>query len=467
MELRRQKMIMRFVTAAWLLIAASFPAFASQGSGCMPTTGTISGLTFAQDVNAAIAALISSNSGASAPATDCTTAAVKGQVWLDVSVTPNLVKQYDGSSWVIVGALDASNHLWSPPVGGGSASVTAATTTDICASPSAVQNISGSTTITSFGSACVAGVRKTLIFGAATLIIPGQRDYTTSAGDVADAIYLGSGNWRLVNITRIDGSSVVNPSVPLGTSIFGDYATAPAKTLLGFGQAVSRASYPDYFAAVTRVQSGTLTTGNNTISSVGNTAGLGAGMPVEGTGVQSGTVISSVTSSTIVMSKTATANGSQSISVIIPGYGSGGDSTTVGVKDCRGKTMVGRPNMGGSDVGLLSSTYYGTNPQVIGAIGGVQSTTVAQANLPSVSFSVTTTLPTLSVPAESHGLPLGALSDGGLASIGSAGGALTGNIPVVGSGGTASGTAASGGSGTALSNVPPSSIAECVVVVLP
>jgi hypothetical protein len=95
----------------------------AQGTGCMPTTGTVSGLTMAQDINAAIAALISSNSGASAPSTDCTAVPIKGQVWLNTSVTPNVLQQYDGTSWVFLGALDSSNHLWAPPVGGGAATI--------------------------------------------------------------------------------------------------------------------------------------------------------------------------------------------------------------------------------------------------------------------------------------------------------------------------------------------------------
>jgi hypothetical protein len=172
------------------LIFAPSAALAAQGTGCMPTTGTVSGLTMAQDMNAGIAALISSNSGASAPSTDCTAVPIKGQVWLDTSVTPNVLRQYDGASWVVLGALDSSNHLWPPPVGGGTATVTAASITDICAAPSAVQTISGTTTITSFGSSCVVGARKTLIFASATpitynatsLILPGQSSYTTAAG---------------------------------------------------------------------------------------------------------------------------------------------------------------------------------------------------------------------------------------------------------------------------------------------
>jgi hypothetical protein len=460
-------------------VAVRSPAEAAQGSGCMPTTGTVSGLTFAQDVNSAIAALISSNSGASAPATDCSAAAVKGQIWLDTSVTPSVLKQYDGTSWIALGAMDSSNHLWAPPVGGGMGAVTAAGTTDLCASPSAVQTITGTTTITGFGSSCVVGTRKTLIFGSATpltynatsLILPGERDYTTAAGDVADAVYLGSGNWRVVNITKIDGSSVVNPALPLGTILHGDFATAPAKAVLAFGQALSRASYPDYFAAVTRTQSGTLTAGNNTIASVADTSGLGAGMPVEGTGVQAGTVISSVTSSTIVMSKTATANGAQSISVIIPGYGSGGDSTTVGVKDCRGRVLAGRDDMGGADASRLTNVISGGS-KVINSAGGEQTHMIARGELVNLPFSFSGSAGTVNVTSTDGAAflnqPIGISVSTGASASASTGYSLVHSSGSFTPSGTISPSNLNGNvSQSAMNVTQPTSITECAVVVLP
>ena len=107
-------------------------ALASQGTGCLPTTGTVSGLALVQDMNAAIAALISSNSGLSPPATDCSAAPVLGQSWLDTSVTPARLRLYSGPSggWQILGSPDAANGVWTPPIGGGSAGGAA-----LCPSP--------------------------------------------------------------------------------------------------------------------------------------------------------------------------------------------------------------------------------------------------------------------------------------------------------------------------------------------
>jgi hypothetical protein len=471
--------LLRAAACAVLLSLLTMPAaLASQGSGCMPTTGTVSGLAFAQDVNAGIAALISQNSGASAPATDCTGVAIKGQLWLDTSVTPNLLKMYDGASWVVFGGVNATDHLWAPPVGGGMVTVTAATTTDICASPAAVQTVSGTTTITGFGSACAVGQIKKLIFSSATpltydatsLIIPGQRSYTTTAGDLAEAIYLGSGHWRISNITKIDGSSVVNPSVPLGAIVYGDFGTIPAKALIAAGQAISRASYPDYLAAVTRAQSGTLTAGNNTVTSVSNTAGLGFGMPIEGTGVQSGTTITSVTSSTIVMSKTATANGAQTVTAFITGYGSGGDSTTVGVRNCAGKVLAGRDNATGTAANRLTSSFFGADATVIGNFGGTEKVTLSLPQLPVTTLTFTGSAGALSVDSTVSNIDQGRDN---LSNITTGGGGTSldgvhadGSVHSTGTF-TPSGTISSFGSGAAHATVQPTSIEECVVFVLP
>jgi hypothetical protein len=458
----------------WWLVLAPSAALAAQGTGCMPTTGTVSGLTMAQDINSAIAALISSNSGASAPATDCTAASIKGQVWLDTSTTPNVLRQYDGASWVFLGALDSSNHLWAPPIGGGIATVTAASTTDIWANVAASVTISGTTGVTALANAdAVPGTMKVVtasgIFtmtNSASLVLPSGANITTAVGDQFLAVALTTTNVAVFAYTRADGSSLVNPSVPLGTVIYGDYATIPPKTVYGAGQALARASYPAYFAAVTRVQAGTLTAGNNTITSLSNTAGLGAGMPVEGTGVQSGTVIASITSSTIIMSKTATANGSQSISVLIPGYGSGGDSTTVGVKDCQNRMLAGRDGT----LGSLTNRLTSLSGAVIGAAGGSQTSSLTSVTqLPSATLSGSASGGSGSVTGTAtSGQAINVANGSGLVTIPSyVNGGANGTAMTVTGSFSGSASVATGGSSAPFGIVPPLSIAECVVVVLP
>lgn len=84
----------------------------------------------------------------------------------------------------------------------------------------------------------------------------------------------------------------------------------------------------------------------------------------------------------------ANANASTTASVTIFPYGDGcGAGTACGsiganfnVPDCRGVTLVGRDNMGGTARGALTSTYFGTNPDALGAAGGAQSTALSNTN---------------------------------------------------------------------------------------
>lgn len=449
------------------------PAKAAQGTGCMPTTGTVSGLTFAQDVNSAIAALISSNSGASAPVTDCSAASIKGQVWLDTSTTPNVLRQYDGTSWVFLGALDSSNHLWAPPIGGGIATVASASTTDIWANVAASVTISGTTGVTALASAdAVPGTMKVVtasgIFtmtNSTSLVLPSGANITTAVGDQFLAVALTTTNVAVFAYTRADGSSLVNPSVPLGTVMYGVYGTIPPKTVYGAGQALARSSYSAFLAAATRAQTATLTAGNNTITSVGNTAGLGAGMPIEGTGIQSGTTISSVTSSTIVMSKTATANGSQTVTAFITGYGSGGDSTTVGVLDCQNRAMAGRDGTLGTLTNRLTSSYFGANSAVIGAVGGTESKVLATSNLPPYTPAGTVAVSVTALTGQSNDLQGSGGSYTDIVTNGS--GNQGNNINLATSASGSFSGAAQGGTSAPFATVPPTVTAECVVVVLP
>ncbi|MDR3495361.1 MAG: hypothetical protein P4L82_12240 [Ancalomicrobiaceae bacterium] len=82
-----------------------------QAATVMPTIGTVSGLTLVTDINAALAAIVSHNSGATAPSA---TAPTEGQFWLDTSTTPRTLRIYDGIQWVAMGTLDDSGHLWMP-----------------------------------------------------------------------------------------------------------------------------------------------------------------------------------------------------------------------------------------------------------------------------------------------------------------------------------------------------------------
>ncbi len=81
--------------------------------------------------------------------------------------------------------------------------VASAGTCDIGAAASPYVRITGTTTVTSLGSSA-AGIRRVVLFGgililtynATSLIIPGAANITTAAGDTAEFLSEGSGNWR-------------------------------------------------------------------------------------------------------------------------------------------------------------------------------------------------------------------------------------------------------------------------------
>jgi hypothetical protein len=124
--------------------------------------------------------------------------------------------------------------------------------------------------------------------------------------------------------------------------------------------------------------------------------------------------------------------------------------------DWRGRTIAALDDMGASAAGRLGSTHFGAAATTLGAAGGTESKTIAQANLPAVSFTGNTS-GSLSVPFEWNS-DLGALyqtSGTGLAirnmGVGFANnGGTTGSLSV---------TVSSGGSGGGLSAVQPTMLA--------
>ena len=115
------------------------------------------------------------------------------------------------------------------PIYPAEATLASATTTDLATANSNIVSITGTTTITSFGSSATTTnplyfIRftgaLTLTHNATSLISPTGANITTVAGDCAIVKYEGSGNWRVVNYQG--GSSSVtqigSPLTPTGTT---------------------------------------------------------------------------------------------------------------------------------------------------------------------------------------------------------------------------------------------------------
>ena len=195
----------------------------SQGNLVLPTTGTVSGLTMAQDINAALDALATQSSGASAPNNAAGAAAELGQLWLNTtSATAPTLEQYTGSAWVVIATLDVTQGIWTPPIGGGTATtITSAATTDLGTKPNSYLTISDTNTITGLGSSAVnneislvtfSGIL-TLTHNGTSLILPTASNITTAAGDSAGFVYLGGGNWRCLFYQTASGAPLSTAAV--------------------------------------------------------------------------------------------------------------------------------------------------------------------------------------------------------------------------------------------------------------
>jgi hypothetical protein len=190
-----------------------------QSATVLPTTGTFSGLTEQGYINAAMAALASNNSGGSAPTA---TAPVEGQFWADTSVSGFVrLWVYTGSVWLLEGALDLTDNIWGPPVGGGvEATIASATTTDLWSvtNPGAPIEITGTTTIAALAnSSAVPGTRKMATFGAAltlthnatSLILPNAgSNIVTAAGDWMEVLALTASHVAIIEYSRASGAPV-------------------------------------------------------------------------------------------------------------------------------------------------------------------------------------------------------------------------------------------------------------------
>jgi hypothetical protein len=237
----RDALLCVFVGTLVALSLTAVPLFASQNALFNSTTGPLSGLNAVQTINNGMDSLNTCNSGASAPSNQLSGSPSAGNCWYNTST--GAVSYYDGANWLTIGYIDATNHLWTPVVGGNNpTTVASATTTSLCgssgASPiGAYLTISGTTTITGFGSNCVVGQIKYLTFSGAlqltynssSMIIPGQANLTTVAGDAAAVVYLGSSNWKFIAYIPISGSS------PTGASL-----TAADQTLSGGANVTSQ-----------------------------------------------------------------------------------------------------------------------------------------------------------------------------------------------------------------------------------
>lgn len=205
------------------------------------------------------------------------------------------------------------------------ADIASAATTDLGAVEGLAHDITGTVTITSFGTGRE-GLLKliqfdgilTLTHNATSLVLPGGANILTAAGDVAVMFSEGSGNWRCYSYVVAANA----PGTPIGSVIPYTGTAAPGGWLLCYGQAVSRTTYAALFA---------------------------------------------VTSTT---------------------YGVGDGATTFNVPDLRGRVVAGQDDMGGTSANRLTGVTGSVDGDVLGGTGGEETHTLITAEMPAHTHAI-------------------------------------------------------------------------------
>jgi microcystin-dependent protein len=138
-------------------------------------------------------------------------------------------------------------------------------------------------------------------------------------------------------------------------------------------------------------------------------------------------------------------------------YNTGGESGTFRLPDMRGRVIAGEDDMGGTSANRLTGLTDGVNGDNIGWSGGLESTTIAQANLPSYNLSLSSNV--ITAVSGSTSSQLADSFDGGDSFNALISASVSGTSTAV--------TAASGGSGTAINNVQPTIVLKWIILALP
>jgi microcystin-dependent protein len=171
--------------------------------------------------------------------------------WCDTG--NNLVKQRNAANteWVVRGHLDSNGCIfWDGAV----VSLESAATVDIGDADGDTILITGTTTITSFGTPTDGNPKRTLIFkgsltltySASAIVLPGLANINVSAGDVLNFVYEGDGIWYCTSYQTTSGGS----NTPIGGVMSYAGSTVPSGWLLCDGSAISRSTYPLLYSAI-------------------------------------------------------------------------------------------------------------------------------------------------------------------------------------------------------------------------
>lgn len=194
-----------------------------------------SGATVRADINSALQALASQNSGAAAPGTT-----YANMWWHDD--TNDIMKIRDEANTAWVNAFSKVASVWTPYINGvlqgtmstlaytainqnltmsaksflnAGTSIASAATVDLAAAAGNTVDVTGVVTITGLGTVqsgavfylVFAGIL-TFTYNATSLILPGSASITTAADDVAIMRSKGAGNWQCIAYIRKSGTAL-------------------------------------------------------------------------------------------------------------------------------------------------------------------------------------------------------------------------------------------------------------------
>lgn len=147
---------------------------------------------------------------------------------------------YTGSAWAapadggsFTGGTLASALNEAPQV-----TLASAATVNIGAAAANTVNVTGTTTITAFDTIAAGATRRVIFSGILTLthngtslILPTGANITTAAGDVAEFVSLGSGNWKCIAYQRANGTALATGGSSLSNFTEALNTTSPNATV--------------------------------------------------------------------------------------------------------------------------------------------------------------------------------------------------------------------------------------------
>lgn len=277
---------------------------------------------------------------------------------------------------------------------------------------------------------------------------------TVAAGTIVNIVTDGAGNWWPATI--ISTEDFVGSIRP-----YGGFEVPSAKYVLCDGTSYLRADYPAAFAILSMAVTATKTNGSPVLGGFtsAQTAKLGLGMRVEGTGIPAGSRILTDSSSgdtSITIDQNATNSLTQTVT-IVP-YDAA-DTTHFKVPDLRGRAPAGA-ELATNAASRLTPSYFGLLAK-IGNPGGLESHTLTTAQLAAHTHTATQAAHTHTPATNGQGGSLQTGVD-----------TLGGSSPVLGGGLTLNNatpaiTVQNAGGGTGHNNVQPTLVINYLIRVLP